>query len=271
MLYFILPVIGFLTGILGTLIGAGGGFVLMPVLLLMFQNMTVEEVTMISMIVIFFNALSGTVAYSRMKRIDYRTGMIFSAATIPGSIIGTFATTIIPRNTFNVFFGIFLILISIFLVVLKKQYQADEEGRAGRFIRKCEITDSKGKSFRYSYNCITGIVISIFTGFISPILGIGGGIIHVPAMIRILCFPAHIATATSHFTLMIMSLISVITHLFFMRETIVFLYAGLLSAGVLFGAQIGAHLSSKIKEKHIIIILSIALCIAGLRIIFLNR
>jgi len=159
----------------------------------------------------------------------------------------------------------------VFLLFMRREYGNIGNNEGGKFCRKCEIIDKYGKSFRYSYNYITGIIISIFTGFISPVLGIGGGIIHVPAMIRILCFPAHIATATSHFTLIIMSLASVATHLFSQREIAVFFYAGLLTAGVIPGAQIGAHLSKKTKDKHIIIILATALSIAGVRIIFLSR
>ena len=271
MLYFIFPLIGLFTGTLGTLIGAGGGFILMPVLLLLFPSMNVEDVTMISMIVIFFNALSGTLAYSRMKRIDYYAGIIFAIATVPGSIIGTFITTVIERNAFNIIFGFFLILMSALLIFFRNSENEKIANKDGKFLRKCDITDKYGKSFRYSYNYITGIIISIFTGFISPIFGIGGGIIHVPAMIKILCFPAHIATATSHFTLMMMSLVSVVTHLFVSRESFIFLYSGLLIVGVIPGAQLGSHLSKRTKDKHIIIILALALCIAGIRIIFLKR
>ncbi|MBD0278392.1 MAG: TSUP family transporter, partial [Flavisolibacter sp.] len=62
--------IGFLVGCIGTLIGAGGGFILVPVLLLLFPGLRAEAITSISLGVVFLNAFSGTVAYARMKRID---------------------------------------------------------------------------------------------------------------------------------------------------------------------------------------------------------
>jgi uncharacterized membrane protein YfcA len=54
----------------GTLIGAGGAFVLMPLLLLIFRQDTPEKLTSISLAVVFMNGLSGSEAYARMKWID---------------------------------------------------------------------------------------------------------------------------------------------------------------------------------------------------------
>lgn len=268
--FVLLILIGAATGMLGTLVGAGGGFILMPILLLLYPSMKVESITMISMAVIFFNSLSGTVAYSLMKRVDYRTGLMFAAATLPGAVLGTFATKHINRSSFNFIFGVFLMGASLLLMFLRKNNENDAV-RDGRFDLKCEIRDKWGKAFCYSYNLLWGIGISIFTGFVSPILGIGGGIIHVPAMIRILGFPAHIATATSHFTLMIMSAASVITHLLSSPDFSVMPMALILSAGAVAGAQVGAGLSKKANEKLIVTVLSVALFAVGIRILLLGR
>ncbi|MDD3802927.1 MAG: sulfite exporter TauE/SafE family protein [bacterium] len=263
-------VIGVITGCLGTLVGAGGGFILMPVLLLLYPAMSVKDVTMVSMTVIFFNSLSGTIAYFFMRRIDVKTGLIFASATLPGAVLGTIATDYIPRGKFNVIFGLFLLAVSLLLGFLKKPEKQELQNN-GKRIMKCEVQDRYGKVFRYSYNYVKGIVISFFTGFVSPILGIGGGIIHVPAMIRLLCIPTHVATATSHFTLMIMSAASIATHLSFSHGLSFLSKAFLLSAGAVAGAQIGAALSKKFNDRYIVMILSFALFLAGLRIIFLNN
>ncbi len=76
----------------GTLIGAGGGFVLMPMLLLLHPDESPAKLTAISLAVVFFNALSGSVSYAMMRRIDYKSGLMFAAATIPGAIIGALNT-----------------------------------------------------------------------------------------------------------------------------------------------------------------------------------
>ena len=62
-----LLLMGFFTRGYGTLIGAGGGFVLLPVLLLLYPQENPEILTSISLAVVFFNALSGTEAYAIMK------------------------------------------------------------------------------------------------------------------------------------------------------------------------------------------------------------
>ena len=77
--------LGLVVGMFGTLIGAGGGFILMPVLLLMHPHVSPGQLTAISLAVVFFNALSGSESYAMMKRIDYKSGLMFATATIPGA------------------------------------------------------------------------------------------------------------------------------------------------------------------------------------------
>jgi uncharacterized membrane protein YfcA len=79
----LLCLLGFAVGVFGTLVGAGGGFILTPVLLLVYPHSTPELITGISLVVVFFNATSGTAAYARQRRVDYRSGIIFAACTLP--------------------------------------------------------------------------------------------------------------------------------------------------------------------------------------------
>src|SRR5512143_28892 len=108
--YLLLGLIGLVVGAYGTLIGAGGGFVLMPILLLLYPNESPELLTAISLAVVFFNASSGTAAYARMKRVDYKSGIVFAIATIPGAILGAISTSYINRNLFNIVFGIIMMI-----------------------------------------------------------------------------------------------------------------------------------------------------------------
>ena len=99
-------------------------------------------------------------------------------------------------------------------------------------------------------------------------LGVGGGFIHVPALSRLLNFPVHVATATSHFVLAVMALTGTIVHIFNgafehgVRRT------AILAVGVLIGAQIGARLSNRIGGKSIIRGLALALVFVGLRLVW---
>ena len=68
--HLLLVALGLVVGAFGTLIGAGGGFVLAPVLLLLYPRDLPETITSICLAVVFFNALSGSWVYGRMARID---------------------------------------------------------------------------------------------------------------------------------------------------------------------------------------------------------
>src|SRR5579862_7651011 len=108
---------GFIIGIFGTLIGAGGGFILIPILILSYPEFSPEIITAISIAIVAVNAISGSIAYARSGRIDFKAGILFAAFTIPGSVLGVLTTHIIPRQVFNILFGILLIALSIYLLV----------------------------------------------------------------------------------------------------------------------------------------------------------
>jgi len=269
---FILILLGIGIGALGTLIGAGGGFILVPVLILLYPTMKPEVLTAVSLAIVMVNALVGTIAYYQKRRIDFKAGIIFAVATIPGSIIGVFVTTMIPRGQFDVLFGILLILLAFFLFFKSgKRKGKSKELRTIKpgytFQRK---KDKNGVIYEYAYSIKTGIIISLFIGFFSPLFGIGGGIIHVPAMTEILYFPVHIATATSQFVLGVMAMISVCVHYFqgsYDNPEVVRLMI-LLGIGVVPGSLLGARLSTLIKGGVIIKVLAISLAIIGLRIMY---
>lgn len=258
--------LGLSVGFLGTLIGAGGGFILVPVLLLLYPDMSPESITSISLGVVFLNAASGTMAYARMKRIDVKSAINFGLATLPGAIIGAFLTSFIPRNVFDMILGSLLIIISLFLLI-NPHYRKETQVKKLTWTHR-SFDDSKGEHYDYSFNLRTGIILSFFVGFASSLLGIGGGIIHVPALTILLNFPIHIATATSHSILAVMALAGTIVHIF--QGHLNHSWSMMLSIGfgVVVGAQAGAYVSHRVKQKVIIISLALALLLVGVRIAF---
>ncbi len=260
--------LGFAVGTLGTLIGAGGGFILAPVLLLVYPDKSPETITSISLAVVFFNAFSGSLAYRKMKRIDYKSGWLFAIATVPGAILGAYTTTIIPRQLFNGIFGILLVLTALFLI-LHPEKKNKNENDTDSFLIARRIMDANGQIYTYKYNPWLGFLLSIGVGYLSSLLGIGGGIIHVPILVQLLNFPTHIATATSHFILAIMAGTGSLVHLFQGSLTEGIYQTIALSVGVLFGAPLGARFSKKIQGVWIIRSLAIALGLVGLRILLM--
>ena len=206
--------LGFVIGAFGTLIGAGGGFVLMPVLLLIYPHERPEHLTAISLAVVFCNALSGSLAYARMGRIDFRSGLMFAAAATPGAVIGALNTSYVSRWQFNLVFGIVLIGVAV-AMALRPELQRNIRKKASlkRFEVRRHLVEADGTCLDWTFRPWEGVVLSFFVGYFSSFLGIGGGIIHVPALVWLLNFPVHIATATSHFILAIMALSGSLVHL----------------------------------------------------------
>lgn len=267
--FLLLIAIGFAVGTLGTLIGAGGGFILVPILIFTHPLLQPAIITAISIVIVACNALSGSIAYARAKRIDYKAGLQFSIFTIPGSILGVIITRYIPASLFNIIFGTLLILLALYLFFKKKHEETVLAVSAGKGTTHHQLTDRTGETYSYSYNKYIGWVISLLVGFISPVLGIGGGIIHVPALTNWLRFPVHVATATSHFILAIMSIVSVVVHITEgnYKDPYIVKLVVYLAIGVVVGAQLGAYLSHKIKGNAIIKALAVSLALVGIRIL----
>lgn len=269
--FYILVAVGFSIGTIGTLIGAGGGFILVPLLIIFHPELTPEQITAISMAVVACNAISGSAAYMSAKRVDYKAGVVFALFTIPGSILGVLTTKVIPRHIFDVIFGVVLFALAVFLFVRGgKKVTSDKPLLVQKGWITTELTDKWKEKYKYSYDIRKGSVLSVFVGYLSPLLGIGGGIIHVPAMVEWLRFPVHIATATSHFILAFMATSTVLVHVYngsYNNPTILHMVVGL-AIGVIPGAQLGAFLSRRLHGKIIIRALALSLMLVGIRILY---
>lgn len=268
MAYLLLVLLGLGVGTYGTLIGAGGGFILVPILLFIYPSMNPATITAISLLVVFFNAGSGSFAYARQGKVDFRTGVIFALATVPGAVAGALVVGYIPRQMFNIIFGTVLLLLSLY-IILRPTRTASGVKKAQPGWTERTITDAQGNTYEFAFPMPLGIAISVGVGFLSSLLGIGGGIIHVPALVQVLNFPVHIATATSHFILAIMALVSTIVHL--LNGELGWdngLQQGLsIGLGAVIGAQVGAFLSHKVHGVLIIRLLGAALLLVAIRLL----
>jgi uncharacterized membrane protein YfcA len=263
--YGLLALLGGIIGTYGTLIGAGGGIFLVPTLLLLYPQESPNTIASISLAVVFLNAVSGTLAYARMGRVDYRAGLLFAAATAPGAVLGAFATSLFSRRLFDLVFSILILGLAAWIIL--RPTPRPQAARIHRGMITRRLTDTKGVDYHYTFSLRRGIGLSFLIGWVSSMLGIGGGAFHVPVLVFLLHFPLHVATATSHFTLAIMSLIGSVTHVLVgdfahgMRRTLA------LGVGVLLGAQLGAHLSQRLGSSTLIRILAIGLVLFGVRLV----
>ena len=240
---------------------------LVPLLLILFPSQSPEIITGISLAVVFFNALSGSVTYARMKRIDYKSGLLFSSATVPGAILGALSTKYIPHHWFNVTFGLLLLAIAIYLFISPERTPSTTKADTPQGHIQCRIAGPNGAIHTFSYDPRLGIVLSLAVGYLSSLLGIGGGIIHVPVLVNFLNFPVHIATATSHFILAVTAFAATVVHVWTGTLQHEVGYTLCLAVGVLFGAPVGAWLSNRLHGKWIIRGLALALVLVGVRLL----
>lgn len=263
-MYPLLTLLGVAIGTYGSLIGAGGGIFLVPALLLLYPDDPPNTIASISLAVVFFNAVSGTIAYSRMRRIDYRAGLLFAAATVPGAVLGAFTTSLLSRRVFDLAFSALVLALATFIIVRSPAQRMDSLVRHGATTHT--LIDFKGTNYSYTFSSRRGILISFAIGWISSVLGIGGGPFHVPVLVYLLHFPLHVATATSQFMLAIMSLFGSTAHLLAggfahgLRRTL------FLSIGVLIGAQAGALFSQRLTGTVLIRVLAGGLLLIGIHL-----
>ncbi|HEV3097432.1 MAG TPA: sulfite exporter TauE/SafE family protein [Candidatus Dormibacteraeota bacterium] len=259
---------GIAVGAYGTLVGAGGGFALVPILLLVYPRQSAAQLTAVSLAVVFANVVSGSISYARLRRIDYRTGLILAPATIPGAVIGALVVGAIPRVAFDAVMGSALILVAVFLLL--KPSGSVPVGLNGPWVVSRTLIDSDGNRYAYRFNQTLAVLASFGIGFVSSLLGIGGGIVQVPILTTFFGFPAHIASATSQFVQVATSGVGAVTHIVhgdyagFVGVTIA------LAIGVIIGAQAGASISRRVAGSSIIRLLAVALGLVGIRLLLLR-
>ena len=262
-----LAALGLVVGAYGTIIGAGGGFILVPLLLLLYPSYGPEDVTAISLAVVCANAASGSIAYARQRRIDYATGLLFAASSVPGVVSGAIVVHYVPERVFSALFGAMLLIVAA-VAVRGGGAQAVRKPRGGRGVLVRTVVDPEGRTYRYAYEIWQGVLLSAGVGFISSLFGIGGGVIHVPAMILLIHIPVQYAVATSHFVLAFMSGGGSIVHL--VDGSLAgsqLAKAAALGAGAVPGAQLGALLSHRIKGRGVLMLLAVAIVFLGVRLL----
>ena len=197
-----------------------------------------------------------------MRRIDLRAGLVFALAGIPGAVLGAAVTNRLDRRVFDPLLGLVLLLGAVTVFARPDRGPRPTSSSGSR-----TLVESDGTIHHYRPRVALGAALSVLVGFLSSLLGIGGGILHVPIMVYLLGFPIHVATATSHFVLAILALAGVLTHVADGSLRTGLDRAFPLAAGVLVGAQGGAWLSSRVHGRWILRSLAVALAMVGLRLL----
>lgn len=264
--FLLLLVVAIMSGIVGALVGLGGGMILVPATLFLgntlglVQNITPQTVVGLSVIMMIFVGISSTISYMKSKTVDFKTGLLFFIGSIPGTMLGAWINKGLDLPSFNLYFGILLIIIAIILIIrdkLKPVRWFVEHGT------KFEYTDAQGKKYIYGYPIWFAISLTFVVGCISGLFGIGGGSILVPAMLILFLFPPHVAVATSMFLVFLTALVNSASHI--ALGNVPWLYTLPVIIGGYVGAKIGAEINKSLNSEKLMFALRIVLLLFGIR------
>ena len=235
--------LGFVAGVIGSIIGLGGGIVIVPVLTILGIPHTLASSS--SLFAAFSNSIASTASYAKQKRIDFKNGLRLGLFSIPGTILGAILSGHATSEAFKILFAIVLAA-SCYYLFIKRNLESKQTVLSAKM-----LVASSG--------------ISFFAGILSSFFGIGGGIVFVPLLIIGMGLLVKNATATSQLILMFSSASGMLTHTFLGHVD--FDYALLLSIGAFVGGLVGARLSLEIKENWLRILIITAILIAAVKLI----
>jgi uncharacterized membrane protein YfcA len=261
-------VLGFVVGVPSSMVGLGGGVIIVPALIMLFQ-IPAKNAIAISLVAILGTTVSSTIGYIRHKQVDYKLGLLYDVLDVPGIVLGAYITTFLPENILAGICGAFILVITIILLRSKRKPECPCEPIPGESGTKEWIRngiDRKGRAVTYALsNPLLALTSSFVGGIITGLAGLGGGITDVSSMI-LLGIPTHIAVATSEFAMAITNGVGVVTH--GLLNNLLLEYAIPLTIGTVIGAQIGCVLAKRVKGKTIRNLISVIAILSALRLIY---
>ena len=257
---------GLMAGFLGSMLGLGGGFLIVPIITLG-SGIPIQFAIGSSLVSIVVNACTATSVYIKNHMTNLKLGLLLSTMLIPGAAIGAYIGAILPAQVLTILFGILLLYIAWNMLPKKQRPAADATAQSQEKARDSWLDDSYydpalGREVSYQVKRpLTGMVTSFFGGIVSSMLGIGGGIINVPVMNRLMNIPDKATVGTSTillaFTTMTGSLI------YAHNGYIVPYLVAPLCIGVYIGARLGAALAHRVKGSVLLITFAIFLVLTA--------
>ncbi len=240
-----------LAGIFGALLGLGGGVFLVPMLSLLF-GFDIHVAIGASIVGVIATSSGAASAYLRDHLTNVRLGMSLELATTVGALIGGTIAGYLGHDALAILFG--LVLLYTAFSMARGNPELAREGPSPQ----PNATD--GVDYQPSHYP-AGLSVAAFAGSISGLLGIGGGIIKVPAMYLFMGVPLRIAAATSNFMVGVTAAAS--AFVYYARGDIHPLVAGPTALGVYTGALLGTRLSHRLRNRwlellFVVILLGVA-------------
>ncbi|HYQ59358.1 MAG TPA: sulfite exporter TauE/SafE family protein [Draconibacterium sp.] len=229
-IYLILPIIGFIIGLFGTMLGGGGGFFFLPVLTLLLGVPAHTAVTT-SLAATLPIGLVGSWGHYRKGNMDVKTGSVFCLAGIIGAVLGARLTNLISESQLKLFFGIYSILIAINMLVNSIRKNRNEKVAAKETTNNT-LRIAKGSFFGLSAGAIAGI---FGTSGTAPII----------AGLFSMHLPVKLVVGTSLLVVLVNTFFAFGTH--FLVGSVDLTLITFLTAGSVIGAFLGPRLFSRAK------------------------
>ncbi|WP_010272705.1 sulfite exporter TauE/SafE family protein [Paenibacillus senegalensis] len=262
----LLVLIGVVSATFGSIVGLGGGVIIVPSLiylgpLLLDREITTATAVGTSMAVLILTALSSSYTYYKLKRIDFRSAWLFFITSGPAAILGASLTGNFEQGTFQLVFGSFMLFMAMLMIARDYMKPIEIKWKINR-----EFTDAMGITHSYGYNITSALILGLGVGLISGLFGIGGGSLFVPAMVLLFRYPPHIAAATSMFVILLSSILGTGSHMVF--GDIDWLSAAALAPGALIGGWLGAKIATRMSGKGLLWLLRLTLLALAIRMIW---
>ncbi len=268
---FVLLGLGGLVGVLSGMFGVGGGFILTPLLFFVGIPPTVAVATGANQIVA--SSFSGVLAHFKRRTVDLKMGMFLLVGGLAGAALGVQVFSwltalgqieLIVTLTYVVFLGLIggMMLVESLNALRKSKQKAAKRGKHHSWIQHLPLK-TRFRVSRLYISMIPPVAVGFLVGFLSAIMGVGGGFIMVPAMIYLLGMPTKVVVGTSLFQIIFVAAYATIMHAYESQTVDAVLALTLIVSGVV-GAQVGSVIGLKLKAEHLRVLLSLmvlAICV----------
>lgn len=258
-----------LAGVIGSLVGLGGGVVVVPALTLLF-GVNIRLAIGASIVSVIATSSGAAAAYVRERMTNLRAGMFLELATTTGAVTGAYLTTLLPARMLFVFFA--LVLGYSGIAMYRKRHATaplavSHDTISNRLkLHGSYYDEAEGREIAYKVTgAKPGLAMMYVAGMVSALLGIGSGALKVPAMDLAMHMPMKVSTATSNFMIGVTAAAS--AGVYFVRGQINPIIAAPVAIGVLAGALIGSRLLGRIESKSIRILFIVILAVISIEML----
>ncbi len=269
---FLLLGLGGMVGVLSGMFGVGGGFLMTPLLFFIGIPPAVAVATEANQIVA--SSFSGVLAHFRRRTVDLRMGTVLLIGGLTGAALGVFIFNLLKslgqvdllvKLCYVVFLGVIgslMFVESINALRKSRKGAAPAKRRLRGWIHALPFKMRFRTSGLY-ISVIPPLVVGLFVGILSAIMGVGGGFIMVPAMIYLLGMPTKVVVGTSLFQIIFVTGFTTMLHAT-TNYTVDVVLAVLLLVGGVIGAQIGTVIGARMPAEQLRVLLAaLVLAVCG--------